>query len=186
MAADDDDLFDLQAQRVVRREKTGRKPITLRLNGNTHELPPELPLDVFAPLEALDVDVALLLRLAMERDEGRDVSGDATNVVIDMLISNPALPKEVLAAIRAMSVALMGQPAYDDLIASRPTAEDLAALGRYLFGKYRVSLPEASGSSELSPTGGPISNPTSSASTESTPGVSGADPVTTVSSGSAA
>jgi hypothetical protein len=184
---DDEDIFDLAKQRTVRREATGAKPIRLKFAETVHTLPDELPLDVFGPLEDINVDVALLIRLALDAREGREgATKDATNIVIDMLVTNPALPREVLAAIREMAIRLLGQACYDDLIASRPSREDLGGIATFLFERYGVNLPEASEPSGSSDDDGTTPRPTSPESTDGTSEVSGPTPETPASSAPAA
>jgi hypothetical protein len=174
---EDDDFLDLDRERALRRELSG-KPLTLKLNGNTHELPFELPLDVFQPLEAIDVDVAMLIRLAMDHNGGKDVREDATNVVIDMLITNPRLPMDIIGAIRNMGNNLLGTDAYNDLVAMRPSREDIGVLSKRLFAKYGVGLGESSESSASSAGAGTTSKQTSSGSTKRTRAASGPSPET--------
>lgn len=170
-------LIDLDADRAARLEALPEPP-KIRLNGNLHDLPLEVPLDVFSPLKTLDFDLPLLVKTAMDAVTGEtgDTQREATDLVINLLVANPNLPRDLLDAIEDMGRRFLGDVAFDDLLAFRPSKEDLGVLVKGLFVNYGVSLPEASSPSESSEGDGTTSKPTSSTTTESTSGGSGDSP----------
>jgi hypothetical protein len=175
VSAIDDVLIDLDAGRAARLEAQPRCP-KVRLNGNVHNLPLEVPLDVFSPLKNLDVDFPLLVRTAVDAVKGQtgDAQAAATSLVIDLLVANPGLPKDMLDAFEQMGRRFLGDAAFEDLMAFRPSKEDLGLLVKGLFTNYGVSLGELSASSETSEDAGTTSKPTSSTTTTSTSEGSGA------------
>lgn len=170
------DPFDLDAHRAARREASSSDPLAgerpIKVGGEVvATLPAEFPLDVLSPLESLNFDVALLVRAAMDaaRNKG-GTSADATDLAIDMLVSNPALPLEVLQAVREMAKRLLGEPGYRGLVDARLSRDDLGVLVKGMFVKYGVSLGEASASTDSAgDADGETSNATSNGSTGSTP-----------------
>lgn len=162
--------LDLDAQRAERRATTGES-VPLTFGGTTYRLPPELPLEVFAPFEEVDMDIALLVRASLDAfvsaKKGEE-DGSAALVLIDILAANPDLPKEMLEAIRAAARALLGDECYMALIAWKPSVQDTVVLAKGLASTYAVSLGEASASSDSSEDAGQTSSPTSSGSTGST------------------
>lgn len=168
-------LFDLTAERAARTE--AKTPEVIRIGDTVVTLPIELPLDVFAPLKNLDVDLALLMRQALNMaSEGGDEQAAATSLVIDLLVSNPNLPRDLIDAIEEVGRRLLGEEGIAALVAFRPAKEDLAVLAKGLFAHYGVGLGEASASSDSSADAGTTSKPTSSGGTGSTPEASSASP----------
>lgn len=192
MSDDDFEVIDLDAERAVRREALG-KPTAVKFGGETIAvLPVELPLDVLEPIKALDVDIAMLVRQVMdmrsaEGDEAQ--SAAATSLVIDLLVSRPSLPVEIIEAVQDMGRRLLNSQEYPDgyekFVAQRPSREDVAGLAKGLFKRYGVGLGEALQSSDSSTSGGQTSKPTSKPTTKSTSGASGKRPRKTASSESA-
>jgi hypothetical protein len=180
----DEYVLDLDAERAARREAAA-KPVRLRLGGRTFDLPAELPIDVLQPLENLDIDLAMLIRQAVTLAQGQSDPAAATALVVDLLVANPNLPKSLIDAVRQMGQRLLGEEAYAALVASRPSYHDVAAVAKYLFKSYGVSLGNASGSNGSSETAGATSPVTSNGSTDSTPGSSSPALTAPASSGSA-
>jgi hypothetical protein len=184
MTSDTLDLDALREQRAAAREGRGRG-LPIVIGGETITvLPSEFPLDVLTPLKAIDEDLALMLRSALHAVQGGDQQAkwDATNLVIDILASNPRLPLSIIEVIVQIGHNLFDHGDYSDgfdrLIAARPSREDIAALTKGIFGFYGVSLGEALGSSASPNGGGPTSKPISSTTTTSTPEESTPTPVT--------
>lgn len=163
------DVLDLGHKRAARAEGRGT-PKELRYEGKLiAELPPELPIDVFSPIREVNVDWTYLLRHALDLaglSENQQPT-KALSMLVDMLVVNPSLPEEVLQAIAAMAQNLFGEDGYHELLALRPSGQDIreivAALGEW----YGVSLGESE-SSSTQQTDGERSRATSSDSTEST------------------
>jgi hypothetical protein len=179
MADLDLDMLDLDAMRAARRET--RKPPALRVGGQVLTLPHEVPLDVFQPITDLDVNLPLIVRqvvdlMSSETEEGERKA--ATSLVIDLLITRPTLPQDVLNAVKEMGRRLFD---WDDehagqwqvFVDARPTKDDVAEIAKMLLAKYGLSLGEALGSTEASSDGGATSSATSSSATDSTPVASG-------------
>lgn len=162
------DVIDLDAARAVRLEARG-KPTPVRIGGETiAELPVELPLDVFSPIKALDLDIALLLRQAMDIAKADGDTGQAqaaTSLVIDLLVSRPTLPVELIDAVTEMGRRLLDSEQYPEgyakFIAARPSREDIAEFAKGVFRRYGVGLGEALQSSDSSKNDGGTSKPTS-------------------------
>ncbi len=182
-------ILDLDRERAIRRE-AGRKPTPLRIGGTeVATLPAELPLDVFAPVKRLNLDFALLFRQALDMtkaDSDAQSQRAATDLIVDLLVGNPNLPTDLLAAIHDMGVALMGEEGLAGFLAARPSSDDVGALVKGLFRLYGLSLGEASASLASQESDGTTSTPTSSASTGSTPEASTSSPESPDSSESAA
>jgi hypothetical protein len=174
------DGLDLDAERAVRaasREGRGQT-YPIRLGGGiVATLPTELPVDVLAPLRALDGDLTLILRQAMEATKGgANARMDATELVVDVLIANPSLPVTAIDIVRDVAVNLLGQEGFAALLAARPSSQDYAALIKGVFRFYGLTLGEALPSSDSSTDVGATSSTTSSENLESTPEDSGPPP----------
>ncbi|MEW9530757.1 hypothetical protein [Microbispora sp. NPDC049125] len=141
------------------------------------EISAEFPLDLLEPLQALNVDFALLVRQAFELINATEDNGNVAtlSMLVDVLVLNPHLPSELLAAVKEMGKRLLSEDGYALLMAQRPSPWDIGALVSDLFAWYGVSLGESSPSSESS-TNGAISNTTSETASASTPEVSGDTP----------
>lgn len=172
--------IDLDAERKSRaaqREATGQE-LPIRLGGKViATLPAELPLSVFSPLRVFDQELAMLMRSAVDAARAQQSSDrwDATDMVISLLASNPALPTRVLDVIGEVAKGLFGEDGYAALLAERLTKEDVAVLAKGVFRWYGVTLGEASAPSESSEGSGTTLTPTSSTTTASTPEESGSD-----------
>ena len=158
--------LNLDAHRSARAEK--KKPPTLTIGNRELVLPIELPLDVLAPLVDLDVDVSFLIREVMNaRKTGiENASEDLASAVIDMLVLNPNLPKDVVRAVQAMARELLGGEQYEHLVAQKLSLPDVGLLAKWALRRYGVSLGEASRSSDSSESSGTTSKPTSPGETE--------------------
>lgn len=180
--SDDLDILDLDADRASRaaqREGKGAS-LPIRFGGEKiADLPVELPLDVLLPLREIDEDLALMFRTVMQmasQQTGEASRMDATNLVVDLLVSNPNLPTVMLDTAAQIGRNLLTVEGYDKFIAQRPSREDIGALIKGVFRYYGVSLGEASAPSDSSDSGGATSNTTSSSTSDSTPEVSGPTP----------
>ncbi|MFI6541521.1 hypothetical protein ACIBHY_54345 [Nonomuraea sp. NPDC050547] len=165
--ADDSAVLDLNAARANRNGTQG-KPIELRLGNAVIMLPPELPVDVLEPLAHLNVDTALIARTVLQALQETDLAKAGLSVasmVVDLVIQNPALPTELLNAVRLMGRRLMGDDGYEAFVAERPSVPDVAALVKGLGGRYAFSAGESRPSSSDSASG-EGSTPTSSTTTE--------------------
>jgi len=166
------DLDEKREQRAAAREGKN-EPLEVKAGGRViATLEPEFPLDVLEPLRAVDQDLALLLRQALTMAQGGDTL-NATGLVIDLLAMNPKLPTIFLDTVRECATRLFGADGVDALIDFRLRREDLAELAKGVASFYGLSLGEASDSSDSPESGGETSSVTSSASTDSTPAVSG-------------
>lgn len=157
--------FDFDKNRAARREARQRVP-ALRIAGQRYELPLELPVDVLEPLADLNMDVSLLIRQVLDVRKQAVEDGEAQNeallgAVIDMLVVNPSLPRELVAAVKEMAQRLLGPSGYTALAAARPTVPDLGAVMKYIAAQYGVGLGEASRSSDSSDGSGTTSSLTS-------------------------
>ena len=159
--------LDLDAAREARkREGAGVTP-ALKLDGHRYELPVELPVDVFDPLVHVDVDVSLLVRMAMDARDAAEANDENANmavldVLVDLMVANPPLPVDLVGAIKKSTQLLLGEECYAALVAFRPTVADLGAIAKHLFRQYGVGLGEASPSPDSSGDTETTSKPTSS------------------------
>jgi hypothetical protein len=175
LTPDPDDLdfgLDLDSQRSARAEVT-RVPFVV-LNGERHELPVELPLDVLEPLTGVNVDISLLIRQVLDaRATGEKANEELLGAIVDMLIVNPKLPTEVVDAVKEMARRLLGAEGYAALVAFRPTTKDVGSIAKYVLRQYGVGLGEASPSSASVEGTGTTSKPTSRGGTTGTSATSG-------------
>src|SRR5262245_20779706 len=177
------DVYDMDAARSERarvrsERRAGRKDTqTIRFGGEEiATIEAEFPLDVLEPFADVNVDLALLIRNAIDMaaaDSARAQLG-AADMIVSVLAANPNLPHEVLAAVKAAAQRLLGEEGYTKLIAGRPTLWDIGGLVRNLMDWYGVGLGESLSSFTPSGDGG-TSKPTSNASA-STPAVTGSPP----------
>lgn len=179
--SDDLEVLDLDAERSARAaEREGKaKALPIRFGGeNIAVLPVEMPVDVLSPLRSLDGDLTLILRQAMQASRGgANEKFEATELVIDVLASNPALPVTALDTLTKVAKGLLTEEGFERLMAQRPSAQDFAALVKGVFRFYGLSLGEASPSSDSPPDdSGETSPGTSSTTSDSTPEGSGTTP----------
>lgn len=180
-----DDLLDLDADRQSRAAaREGRnKPMRIRFGGEQiAALPVEMPLDVLSPLREIDDDLALMVRAVMQamRAQGEDVTSmaQATELVVDLLVSNPNLPTTLLNVAAKVGRGLLGDQGYEKYMAQRPSREDIGALVKGVFKFYGLTLGESSAPSDSPGDGGATSNTTSDQNSESTPAASTQTPAT--------
>lgn len=160
--------IDLFGQRAARREASGGD-ITVRLSADSVVvLPAELPIDTFAPFLEINLDLAVFLRKVFDAYQAGDKGADLASALVDVLIVNPDLPREVLGAVQSGAEALFGVDGYAALVTFRPSPQDIGVLVGALLQKYGVTLGEALGPRESSESAGPTSSPTSDGSTDST------------------
>lgn len=172
--AGDELVLDLDADRERRAaEREGKDAgLPIRMGGQiVATLPPEFPLDVIEPLRAIDQELALLLRQAMQMAQGEDAM-NATALVIDLLAASPNLPSTLIDTLRESGVRLLGEDGLTAFVEYRPTAKDVAVLVKGVAGYYGFSLGEASPSSTSPEPDGQTLSATSSGTTDSTPEVS--------------
>ena len=173
------EVLDLDAERKTRAaEREGKqRPLPIRFGGEEIAvLPVELPIDVLAPLRNLDGDLTLILRQAMQSRNSGD-TGPTTDLVVDVLASNPALPVTALNTLSQVAKNLLTEEGFERLVAQRPSGQDYAALAKGVFRFYGLSLGEASPSSDSSTDEpGETSPGTSSTTSTSTPEGSGTTP----------
>lgn len=173
-----------QAMRAARREGRG-DTLTIRDGGvQIAVLGPEFPLDVLEPLEAVNLDIALLLQQAAQLTMSQDQTEQAAamEMTANILAANPRLFTELINAIKEMGRRLLGAAGYDAFIATRPTPWDVYDLGKRLYDWYGVNLGESLRSSEPATDGG-TSQQISSTTTRSMPEESGNPPASPDSSG---
>jgi DNA-binding response OmpR family regulator len=166
-----DSILDLDARRAAAREV--REAPTLTLGGAQIELPHELPVDVLEPLLDVKADVSVLIRQVLDARDNEDSKQTGLAVmgaVIDMLIVNPSLPRELIAAVKEMVRRLIGDEGYEALLKFRPTAPEIKELAGWAIRQYGVGLGEALQSSDSSEGTGTTSKPTSSRGTAKTSG----------------
>lgn len=138
-------------------------------------LPAELPVAVWEPLVAVRY-LPLLLRKLLEASTGQGSDqAEAMGLVIDVLAAEPALPLDLVEAVREMGRRLLGEDGYAAFAGCAPSPQDVAALARFAWGKYfgGGGLGEFWRGSETASTDSTTSKPTSPASTASTPAASG-------------
>uniref|UniRef100_UPI003F495111 hypothetical protein n=1 Tax=Nonomuraea sp. CA-251285 TaxID=3240002 RepID=UPI003F495111 len=139
-------------------------------------LGPELPLEAFAPLLRMDVDLPTLIVQIMQAVEGDNGQTALGELVIATLYANPNLPHELIEAARQVGINLLGEHGMDAFLAERPSGQDVGALAAGLMDWYGVNLGEFLGSSPSSTDGG-TSAPTSPTTTPEPPSVeSGGSP----------
>lgn len=198
------DVFDMDTARVERaRTRAARREgrgdtLVIRFGGqDIAELGAEFPLDVLEPFSDINLDLALLIRQAIDLMNAEDQGSQFATIdmIVSVLAANPKLPTEVIAAVKEAGRRLLsedgedrqdGEDGYAKFVERRPTPWDVAALVRHLMNWYGVTLGDFSSPSTPSVDGGtskPISNATTTVSTPAGPG--GAQ-VTPASSASAA
>lgn len=184
------DLDAMRAERArvraARREGRG-ETLPIRFGGHQiAELDAEFPLDTLEPLQDVNLDLALLIRQAIDlvAADSQRAQMATVDTIVSVLASNPDLPAEVINAVKEMGRRLFGADGYDMFTTQRPTPWDVGALITGLFAWYGVSLGESSSPSTPSVDGG-TSKPTSNGTTSSMPEPSGGDPAPRDSSGSA-
>lgn len=176
--SDELEVLNLDAAREARAaQREGKKkplPIII-LDETICELPVELPLTVLTPLRKIDDTIALLIRQAMTLATNKDAGAkwEASEMVVNMLASDPDLPLKVVEVIEEVSNNLLTETGVEKFMAAGPSVDDIKALANGIMRHYGVSLGEALPSSDSSTDGGGTSLTTSSTNSDSTPEVSG-------------
>ncbi len=166
-------VIDLSAE-AAKREVRFPDGIIVKLGDDTFTLPAELPVVALDPLFDVDVDLASVLAQAVKlANSGSDESNVGLEVVADILLSNPNLPKDVWMALRRSLAVLFGEEQwarFDSLALTLPT---YIALIKNVVRMYGTTLGEAFGSASPSvDNGGEMSSGTAGSSTKSTRAVS--------------
>jgi hypothetical protein len=174
-------VLDLDAAREQRarlrasRQEGRGDTLPIRFGGKQiAELGAEFPLDVLEPLQHVNLDLALLIRQAIDLTaaENQDAQMATLDTIVSVLASNPDLPREVIDAVKEMGRRLLTEEGYAQFIAQRPTPWDMGALVSHLLSWYGVNLGDFSSPSTPS-TGGATSKPISDITTNSTSAPSG-------------
>ena len=160
--------FDLDAARAARREKLGAPGVTI--GGQRLELPIEFPIDVLAPLTELDFDASVLVRIAVDARKEAEAAGQngtaaMLDAALDILVSNPKLPMDLVEACKTMARRMFGEDGYTHLAAQRLAIPDIVALTQFVGRAYGVGLGEALQLSDSSEGTGTTSRQTSSTGT---------------------
>jgi hypothetical protein len=162
------DLRQRRKQRVEQREGGAEAPV-LVFGDVTVLLPVELPLQVLAPVVDLDLDLAMLIRKAVDAARGSgDERSTSLDFILDLLVANPNLPAQAVAAVKDVARNLFGDDGYEALVAERPSLPDIQDLVKFIVATYGVGLGESSSPDEQSGSG-TESSASSNASTDSTP-----------------
>ncbi len=170
--------IDLDAER---REVQYPNGIPVRLRGEQFIFPAEVPADALDPLLSGELDLVGLLS-DLVNTSGSTMTGE----VIDLLFKRPSLPGAFLSAVKDIYRILLGDEAFAEFAAVRPSIGDYVRLTKGLVAVYGVDLGKLFGSADSSESDGEMSSPTSTGSTTSTPAESGSGPDSQASSGSAA
>lgn len=170
-------VIDLDAER---REVQYPDGIPVKFGGEQFIFPAELPAEALDPVLSDDLGLVGLLGEVIESADGD--AGVAE--VVAALFRRPSLPRKFLAAIRETYAILLGDQ-YEEFLKQRPSIGDYVRLTTGLIRVYGVELGKLFQSVGSSESDSQTSSPTSPASTESTPDVSGFVPDNPDSSASA-
>ncbi|MFF7838767.1 hypothetical protein ACFZC6_08125 [Streptomyces ossamyceticus] len=158
-------VIDLDAER---REVQYPDGIPVKFGGEQFIFPAELPAEALDPILSDELDLVGLLADVIESSDG---DAGVTEVVA-ALFRRPALPRKFLAAIReTYAVLLLDQ--HEDFLNQRPYIGDYVRLTTALTKVYGVELGKLFRLGASSESDSKTSNPTSPATTTSTPDVSG-------------
>jgi hypothetical protein len=183
------DVFDMDVSRIerlrvraARREGRG-ETLVIRFGGEPiAEIGAEFPLDVLEPFADVNLDLALLIRQAIDLSQAEDQTAQLStlDMLVSVLAANPQLPREFIGAVQEAGRRLLGVDGYAKLVAQRPSPWDVAALLKHLMNWHGVSLGESSSSSTPSAGGGTLKPISSNISglTSAVPGESPAIPDT--------
>lgn len=150
--------LDLDA---ARREVQHPDGYLVRFGGADLRLPAELPLDVFEPLLAPELDLLGAVSTILETAEE---SGD-TGAIVGVLLTRPNLPAGLLAAVKDGVARLLGEEQAAVFAAARPSLQDYRRFITGVLRLYGVSLGEWLAPPETSETGGATSKETSGGTT---------------------
>jgi hypothetical protein len=171
--------IDLDAER---REVQYPHGIPVKLNGEQFMFPPEIPADCLDPLFSDELDLMGVLRDIVNAESGTTTSGE----VIELIFRRPQLPGRFYQAIKDIYRELLGEAAYEEFKAARPSIPDYVRLTKALVTVYGVDLGKLFRSDNSSASDSATSSPTSPATTNSTPEASGSDQDSPASSDSGA
>ncbi|MFD9190420.1 hypothetical protein ACFWCA_19580 [Streptomyces phaeochromogenes] len=158
--------IDLTAER---REIQFPKGVPVKLTEKHSVIfPAELPAAALDPILSDELDLAGLLADVINSSDG-----DAgIKEVVTALFRRPNLPRKFVEAIRKTFVILL-EDQHQEFLDSKPSAPDYIRLTIGLAKVYGVELGKLFQLGDSSKSDGETSNPTSPASTESTPDASG-------------
>lgn len=163
---------DARAVEAAGREARG-ETFALDLGGeHPVELHAEFPIDVLSPLRELDEEMAFVIREAFKlatSGNDRDDQVAGLQMMVDLLVMSPNLPTQLIDVAQRIAVRLIGEQGMVDLMAARPSLQDIAALVGAVADWYAASLGEAFGSRESSTNDSETSKPISNGGTDSTP-----------------
>jgi hypothetical protein len=154
-----------------RREVQFPHGITVKVRDDWDLLfPAELPADALDPLLSDDLNLMGLLGEAMNS------SGDiGTGAIVDLVFRNGNLPGQLIAAVKEIYKALLGEDEFEDFKAHKPSVPEYVRLTKALATIYAVDLGKLFGLGGSSASDSQTSSPTSPATTASTPDESGSD-----------
>ncbi|MGW2550126.1 hypothetical protein [Streptomyces sp. NPDC001635] len=170
-------VIDLDAER---REVQYPNGIPVRFGGEQFMFPAELPADALDPILSEDLDLVGLLGEVLESSEGEA----GIKEIVNALFRRPSLPLKFLEAVRQTYAILLSDQT-EDFLKQRPSIGDYVRLTIGLTKVYGVELGKLFRSDDSSANDSQTSNPTSPASTESTPDASGSAQDTATTSDSA-
>lgn len=170
-------VIDLDAER---REVQYPNGIPVRFGGEQFMFPAELPADALDPILSEDLDLVGLLGEVLESSEGEA----GIKEIVNALFRRPSLPLKFIEAVRQTYAILLGDQT-EEFLKQRPSIGDYVRLTIGLTKVYGVELGKLFRSDDSSANDSQTSNPTSPASTESTPDASGSAQDTATTSDSA-
>ncbi|MER7951976.1 hypothetical protein ABTY59_31755 [Streptomyces sp. NPDC096079] len=165
-------VIDLAAER---REITYPDGIPVRFTEKLDlYFPAELPADALDPILSDELDLVGLIGDIFNSTDGDSDAGVAE--IVAALFRRPTLPRKFLGAVREtyrilLDAQLEGQ--HHAFLAAKPSLSDYVRLTTGLAKVYGVELGKLFKSPASSESDGATSNPTSPATTESTPDASG-------------
>ncbi|MFE3644869.1 hypothetical protein ACFXOM_28485 [Streptomyces sp. NPDC059169] len=158
-------VIDLDAER---REVQHPDGIPVKFGGEQFIFPAELPADALDPILSDELDLVGLLGEVID-----SADGDAgVTEVVTSLFRRPSLPRKFLTAIRETYAILLGDQ-HEDFLKARPFIGDYVRLTTALTRVYGVELGKLFRLGDSSASDSQTSNPTSPATTKSTPDASG-------------
>lgn len=158
-------VIDLDAER---REVQYPDGIPVKLGGEQFIFPAELPAESLDPILSDELGLVSLLCEVIESADGDAGVKD----VVNALFRRPTLPRKFLEAIRETYGILLGDQ-HDDFLKLRPSIGDYVRLTTGLAKVYGVELGKLFRLGDSSASDSQTSNPTSPATTASTPDASG-------------
>ncbi|MCG8971742.1 hypothetical protein [Streptomyces sp. CL12-4] len=159
-------VIDLDAERREVRYPDG---IPVKLGGEQFIFPAELPAESLDPILSDELGLVAFLCEVIDSADGDAGVKD----VVNSLFRRPTLPRKFLAAIREMYGILLGEEQKAEFLEKRPSIGDYVRLTTGLSKVYGVELGKLFRLGVSSGSDSQTSNPTSPATTASTPDVSG-------------